>query len=99
MPIIKLPEGLRSRVVWDEGASLHAFLRENWLNPADRIGRGPEVAPGNRDRIMPRNPKAAATLKKRAPTNLYNERPAWLDHEHRDLDPAVAAAHGWPADI
>jgi hypothetical protein len=31
-------------------------------------------------------------------TNLYNERPAWLDNAHRDLDAAVAAAYGWPAD-
>jgi hypothetical protein len=29
----------------------------------------------------------------------YNERPAWLDNAHRDLDAAVAAAYGWPADI
>ena len=32
-------------------------------------------------------------------TNLCNERPAWLDNAHRDLDAAVAAAYGWPADI
>lgn len=32
-------------------------------------------------------------------TGLYNERPAWLDHAHRDLDAAVAAAYDWPADI
>jgi len=32
-------------------------------------------------------------------TNLYNERPAWLDNGHRDLDAAVAAAYGWAADI
>jgi hypothetical protein len=32
-------------------------------------------------------------------TNLYNERPAWLDNAHRDLDATVAAAYGWPADI
>ncbi len=43
--------------------------------------------------------KAAATLKKRTLTNLYNERPAWLDAAHRDLDAAVAAAYGWPADL
>jgi type II restriction/modification system DNA methylase subunit YeeA len=42
---------------------------------------------------------AAATLKTRTLTNLYNERPAWLDNAHRDLDTAVAAAYGWPADI
>jgi hypothetical protein len=32
-------------------------------------------------------------------TNLYDERPAWLDTVHRELDAAVAAAHGWPADL
>ena len=38
---------------------------------------------------------AAAVLEKRRLTNLYNERPAaWLDHVHRDLDRAVAAAYG-----
>jgi hypothetical protein len=24
---------------------------------------------------------------------------AWLDTAHRDLDAAVAAAYGWPADL
>jgi hypothetical protein len=28
-----------------------------------------------------------------------NQRPAWLDHAHRELDAAVAAAYGWPADL
>ena len=45
--------------------------------------------------------KAAAVLKKRTLTNLYNERQAgsvaWLDNVHRDLDDA--AAYGWPADL
>ena len=40
---------------------------------------------------------AAAILKKRTLTNLYNERPTWLDNAHRDLDDA--AAYGWPADL
>jgi hypothetical protein len=31
--------------------------------------------------------------------NLYNQRPQWLADAHRDLDAAVAAAYGWPADI
>ena len=38
-------------------------------------------------------------LKKRTLTNLYNERPAWLDNPHRELDRTVAAAYGWPEDI
>ncbi len=32
-------------------------------------------------------------------TNLYNERPTWLDLAHKRLDVAVAAAYGWPADL
>jgi len=74
-------------------------LREVWLDPVDLVERVPEVVPGYPDRIVPVSPKAAATLKKRTLTNLYNERPAWLDNAHRDLDTAVAAAYGWPADI
>jgi type II restriction/modification system DNA methylase subunit YeeA len=74
-------------------------LRENWLNPADLIVREPEVVPGYPDRILPRDAAAAAELKKRTLTNLYNQRPAWLDNAHRRLDAAVAAAYGWPADL
>ncbi|HEV8680379.1 MAG TPA: hypothetical protein VGQ90_13460 [Stellaceae bacterium] len=74
-------------------------LRAAWLNPPDLVERLPEVVPGYPDRILPKNPEAAAILKKRTLTNLYNERPAWLDHAQRDLDAAVAAAYGWPADI
>ncbi len=70
-------------------------LRENWLNPADLVQRVPEVVPDYPDRILPVDDKAAAILKRRTLTNLYNERPAWLDHAHRDLDKAVATAYGW----
>lgn len=41
----------------------------------------------------------AAELKKRTLTNLYNQRPTWLDHAHNRLDAAVLAAYGWPADV
>ena len=74
-------------------------LREAWLNPPDLIRREPEVVPGYPDRILPKDAKAAAVLKKRTLTNLYNERPAWLANAHKDLDAAVAAAYGWPADL
>jgi type II restriction/modification system DNA methylase subunit YeeA len=74
-------------------------LREAWLNPPDLVERVPEVVPGFPDRILPVNPSAAAILKTRTLTNLYNERPTWLDNAHRELDAAVAAAYGWPADI
>jgi hypothetical protein len=74
-------------------------LREAWLNPPDLVRREKEVVPGFPDRILPVSPTAAAILKTRTLTNLYNARPAWLDNAHRDLDAAVAAAYGWPADI
>jgi type II restriction/modification system DNA methylase subunit YeeA len=82
-----------------EGARRLNELRETWLNPPDLVERVPEVVPGFPDRIVPVSPKAAAILKKRTLTNLYNERPAWLANAHRELDTAVAAAYGWPAEI
>ena len=42
---------------------------------------------------------SAAELRKRTPTNLYNQRPTWLDNAHAKLDAAVADAYGWPADL
>jgi hypothetical protein len=38
-------------------------------------------------------------LKKRTLTNLYNERPTWLDLAHKKLDAAVFAAYGWDPTI
>jgi type II restriction/modification system DNA methylase subunit YeeA len=73
-------------------------LRENWLNPPDLVERVPEVVPGYPDRILPKDEAAAQELKKRTLTNLYNTRPAWLDHAHRALDEAVADAYGWGED-
>ncbi len=50
-------------------------------------------------RLEPKDADCAAKLKKRTLTNLYNERPAWLDLAHKKLDTAVAAAFSWPADL
>ena len=74
-------------------------LRNAWLNPPDLIRIEPEVVPGYPDRILPKDTAAAATLRERTLTNLYNQRPQWLVDAHRDLDAAVAGAYGWPADI
>ncbi|AAK22811.1 class I SAM-dependent DNA methyltransferase [Caulobacter vibrioides] len=71
-------------------------LREAWLNPPDLVRIEPEVVPGYPDRVLPVSPEAGAELKKRTLTNLYNQRPAWLDMAHQRLDAAVAAAYGWP---
>jgi type II restriction/modification system DNA methylase subunit YeeA len=40
-----------------------------------------------------------AELAVRTLTNLYNQRPSWLSNAHSDLDRAVLAAYGWPADL
>jgi type II restriction/modification system DNA methylase subunit YeeA len=74
-------------------------LRENWLNPSDLVRREPEIVPNFPDRIMPVSPEAAKILKKRTLTNLYNERPSWLDHAHKVLDAAVADAYDWPVGL
>ncbi len=74
-------------------------LRRSWLNPPDMVEIVPEVAPGYPDRILPKDEKAAAILKERTLTNLYNQRPSWLQNAHAELDRAVASAYGWPEDI
>ena len=77
--------------------------RDNWLNPPDLVEHVPEVVPGYPDRIVPRDARAAAILRTRTLTNLYNTRGtpdnAWLEPLHRRLDAAVAAAYGWPDDL
>jgi len=52
-----------------------------------------------RDRWL--NPEGAseAELKKRTLTNLYNERPTWLDLAHKKLDDAVLDAYAWRNDL
>lgn len=74
-------------------------LRNAWLNPVELVKIEPEVVPGYPDRILPKDANAAAALKTRTLTNLYNQRPQWLRDAHRDLDAAVASAYGWSADI
>ena len=49
--------------------------------------------------MLPKDEAAAKELAKRTLTNLYNARPAWLDHAHRALDEAVAEAYGWGDDF
>lgn len=52
-----------------------------------------------RDRWL--NPEGATEteLKKRTLTNLYNQRPTWLDLAHKRLDAAVFDAYGWQHDL
>jgi type II restriction/modification system DNA methylase subunit YeeA len=89
------PERRAAALAIAEAAHHLNQLRENWLNPPEWVDRVPEVVPGYPDRIIPK-PEHAAELKKRTLTNLYNQRPTWLDNAHKALDASVAAAYGWP---
>ncbi len=50
-------------------------------------------------RLVPRDGESADKLKKRTLTNLYNQRPTWLDLLHRQLHEAVFSAYGWPLEL
>jgi hypothetical protein len=78
-----------------EAAAHLVKLRDTWLNPPDWIIPVPEVTTGFPDRLQPKDDDAAAMIKARTLTNLYNEGPSWLMHAHRELDEAVAEAYGW----
>ena len=68
--------------------------REMWLNPPEWVGwtRTPEEEKAGFPLRPVAKPGHEAELKKRTLTKLYNQRPAWLDHAHKELDTAVAAA-------
>ena len=73
--------------------------RRLWFNPPEWVREVPDVIPSLPPRLLPVDDEAASQLKKRTLTNLYNERPTWLDNLHANLDAAVFAAYGWPPDI
>ena len=66
------------------------------ITPTAAPGEAPRRYP---DRILPKNAEAAAKLRERTLTNLYNLCPRWLADAHDTLNRAVAAAYGWPEDI
>lgn len=68
--------------------------RTNWLYPAEWVEWIPECVVGYPARPVPKS-GIESELKKRTMTALYNARPPWLDHAHKALDAAVAAAYGW----
>ena len=75
------PDDAQRKAIGDAAARLNE-LREGWLNPLDANG----------------NPALVEKdLRRRTLTNLYNNRPTWLNNAHMALDTAVAAAYGWPA--
>ena len=64
-----------------------------------RVERVDEPVRGYPKRAVPTATAPLRELGRRTLTNLYNERPQWLADAHANLDAAVAAAYGWPADI
>jgi hypothetical protein len=82
-----------------EAARTLSGLRDAWLKPADMVRCEPEVVPGFPDRVLPVDAAAAEVLKTRTLTAFYRQWPTWLVNAHAELDAAVAAAYGWPADI
>ena len=74
-------------------------LRDRWLNPPEWVDWIDEHAPNYPKRPVPTPAAPLQQLKRRTLTNLYNEKPQWLLNAHAELDAAVAAAYGWPADI
>jgi hypothetical protein len=75
-------------------------LREAWLYPVEWTQRVPDVVPVGMDaspypdRILAKH-GYENKMTERTLTKLYNQRPAWLDAAHAELDKAVAVAYGW----
>src|SRR5690606_23611910 len=72
MPASDYAEDPRAKAIAAAAEELDQ-LRQRWLNPPELVRIEPEVVPGFPDRILPVDEKAAAILKKRTLTNLYNE--------------------------
>ena len=87
------PEWAKEAVLEFPGSADGPWAR--YVHDPDENGIGTVRYP----RIAPKDEDCAKKLKKRTLTNLYNERPTWLDLIHRKLDEAVFAAYGWPPDM
>jgi type II restriction/modification system DNA methylase subunit YeeA len=87
------PEWTREEILEFPGSVDGPWAR--YVHDANEQGIGTVKYP----RIVPKGDKEAEQLAKRTLTNLYNERPTWLDLAHRKLDEAVFAAYGWDASL
>jgi hypothetical protein len=63
------------------------------------IGQAAMELVEQRDRWLNAEGLSEAEKKKRTLTNLYNQRPTWLDLAHKRLDESVFAAYGWKSDL
>lgn len=87
------PEWTREEVLEFPGSVDGPWAR--YVHDPDERGIGTVRYP----RIVPKDDAAAKELAKRTLTNLYNQRPTWLDLAHKKLDEAVFAAYGWDPTI
>jgi type II restriction/modification system DNA methylase subunit YeeA len=87
------PEWTREEVLEFPGSIDGPWAR--YVHNPDARGIGTVRYP----RLVPKDEAAAKQLAKRTLTNLYNQRPTWLDLAHKKLDEAVFAAYGWPSSI
>ncbi|HZY85287.1 MAG TPA: type IIL restriction-modification enzyme MmeI, partial [Gemmataceae bacterium] len=81
------PEWVREEVLEFPGSVGGPWAR--YVHDANEKGVGVVRFP----RLVPRDEECAKKLAKRTLTNLYNERPTWLQLAHRKLDEAVFAAY------
>jgi len=86
-------------IIIAEAARRMVKLRDRWLNPPEWVDWVDEPVAGYPRRPVPTAIAPFKELGRRTLTNLYNERPQWLDDAHNELNTAVAAAYGWPANI
>ena len=98
IPAAEYANGPRA-VAIAEAARRLVELRDRWLNPPEWVEWVDEPVAGYPKRAVPTAAAPVRELGRRTLTNLYNERPQWLDNAHADLDAAVAAAYGWNRDI
>jgi type II restriction/modification system DNA methylase subunit YeeA len=87
------PEWTREEVLEFPGSVDGPWAR--YVHDPDARGIGTVRYP----RIAAKDAECAKELKKRTLTNLYNERPTWVDLAHKRLDEAVFAAYGWKPDL
>lgn len=87
------PEWVEEEVLEFPGATDGPWAR--YVHDPDDQGIGTVRYP----RQVAKDQVTADKLAKRTLTNLYNQRPTWLQNAHQHLDEAVAAAYGWPPDL
>lgn len=87
------PEWTKEEILEFPGSSAGPWAR--YVHDPNDQGIGTVKYP----RIVPKGDKEAEQLAKRTLTNLYNERPTWLDLAHKRLDEAVSGAYGWETSI